>query len=126
MQDAIHLSFVWEDATTGVAYTIVKIGAAAGGADLSEAGTMGNGTLGVLQNTPLTGEMADVIVHGRSRLKAGGVIGLKARITATTAGVGIATTTTTEEIAAVAAFEASTAANDIIWVWVPGPGVAYP
>jgi hypothetical protein len=126
MEDALHLSFVWEDATQGVPYTIVKIGAAGGGADLSEAGTMGNGTLGILQNAPLTGEMADVIVWGRSRLKAGGVIGLKARVTATTAGVGIATTTTTEEIAAVAAFEASTAANDIIWVWVPGPGVAYP
>jgi len=126
MQDALHLSFVWEDATTGVPYTIAKVGAAAGGADLSEAGTMGNGTLGILQNAPLTGELADVIVHGRSRMKAGGVIGLKARITATTNGVGIATTTTTEEIAALAAFEASTASGDIIWVWVPGPGVAYP
>jgi hypothetical protein len=77
---------------------------------------------GVLQNDPDTGEAAIVRVDGVTKLVAGGTIAVGNLVTSSTAGTGIACTTTGEFYLG-RAESASTAAGQIISVRLAGPGV---
>lgn len=125
MEKYLDLPFNWESATRGVQFTFVKLGSAAMGVTLSEAGTSGTGTIGILQNKPLQNQTAQVRMWGWSKMIASTAISIKAYLIATTGGKGVTTTTDTVEIAAYAMFEAATATDDIIAVWIPGIGCRY-
>lgn len=74
----------------------------------------GGAVYGILQNTPASGQAADVGIMGISKVVAGAAITAGANLMCDTAGRAIAQTST--NIIAAVALEAATAANQIITV----------
>lgn len=74
----------------------------------------GGAVYGILQNTPASGQAADVGIMGISKVVAGAAITAGANLMCDTAGRAVAQTST--NIIAAVALEAATAANQIITV----------
>jgi hypothetical protein len=107
---------------TGSQFRAVEI------SDSNECGIAADATapfLGVLQNKPDEGQVAEIQIGGVTKMKmsgAGGSAG--AIVTATTAGVGVATTTPEDYVIGQALED--WAANGIARVLLYGPGAHFP
>lgn len=95
---------------------------------LSAANTVtlcGAGTqpIGILQNAPASGEDAEVMLLGISRLSMSAAAAVMARLESAANGQGVTTTTDTDNVAAVV-LEAADSANDVVKVLLT-PGCMY-
>lgn len=104
-------------------FTFVVLVAAATGKVDSPAGDTEN-ILGILQNKPKAGEVADVKVAGGSKLVVGAAITNAGVDLMATASTGKGLTATTGKIARAINLEPAAADGDIISVWLCGPWAA--
>lgn len=109
-------------------YTVVKLGTStADGTTAEQATSASDIYVGVLQNRPNTGQAAEIMVTGVTFLLVDSTtdIGVGDSITATTAGVGIKTTTALNSVIGFAL--AARTANDtgLIPVLLAGPGASF-
>lgn len=99
-------------------FYIVKLDSSSNGVALSAAAT--DTSIGVLQNTPASGEAATVRFLGTSKVVAGAAITKGAYVTADSSGKGAATTTDRDNAIGIA-LEAAAADGDIFEIMLlPG------
>lgn len=99
-------------------YYFVEFGAAAGQVDAVD--TLAEQAIGVVQNTPEAGEMANVQIFGTTKVVASAAIAEGAKVTAAAGGKAVSTTTAGHIVRAIA-LEAAAADGDIIEVMLVGP-----
>lgn len=94
-------------------FTYVKVNASG---QVVAATTSGGKVLGILQNKPNTGEVAEVLVEGVSKAVAGAVVAAGSNVMSDAAGKSIVAATTGSTMTGVA-FEAAAASGEIIAVY---------
>lgn len=116
-----NILFDWSFINTGatlVKFTIVKADTAANNSVVVNAAAT-TWPVGIAQDTPATGAIAQVRVLGISKVLAGGTIAAGDRLTSDSAGKAIATTTAGNVIVGTAL--TAGVANDVISVLLTGP-----
>lgn len=123
---ATESTFVWDASFQAAAdlssnqFCIVK-STGAGLASLCTGSSMGvAGPLGVLQNAPTSNHAASVRLLGRTKLSASAAIAIGDWVTSSTGGQGVTATSTGEKVIGVAV-TASTAAGQLIDIFMFGP-----
>lgn len=123
---SISGGFFWDDSfsanSTGLTQFYIVRSTGQNLADICTGSSGGaNGPLGILQNDPtVVGEEATVRILGLSKCSAGGTVSIGDWITSTTAGQALTATTTGQRCIG-KANSASTAAGQIIEVFMFGP-----
>ena len=103
----------------GNQYKLVKIASTAG--EVVLVGSTSILSIGVLQNNPADGEVAQVCIHGISKLLVGPTdVAINDRLGSDSTSRGADHTTDNQPVIALA-LEASSAAGDLIRVYVTGP-----
>ena len=120
METVLCKSFIAAaDYSTTGQYRFVYI-SSANTVTLCGAGTM---PIGILQNNPAAGEIANVMLLGTSRLSMSAAAAVMARLESAANGQGVTTTTDTDSVAAIV-IEAATAGDDQVTVLLT-PGCMY-
>lgn len=118
---AFEKTFSAENDLSSLQYTLVKLGSSAN--EVDSATDNQDTIVGVLENKPEAGEAASVQILGTSKVVASAAISRGDRVTATTGGKAVATTTDGDSVAGIA-LEAASAEDDIIEILLT-PGSLY-
>lgn len=105
-------SFVAGEDLSAKQFFFVELNATTGSVELCDAAT--DIPIGILQNSPESGETADVMIVGITKVSASGALAVGTILSTDAAGQGVAAIATTYPVARVISLPASTAASGLV------------